>query len=150
MDVNSKNETILQNLNYLILEDDRFSRSLIKTALHQIGIRNSYDADTAIKAIEIMKTKNIDLILLDHEMAGVTGLEFARLVRNGEEGITNTDVPIIIITVDTKEDTVMQAKDIGIQDYLIKPISPLSLKKRLVNAVISKNNEDEKKETKEA
>lgn len=137
-DLTSKNETILQNLNYLILEDDRFSRSLIKTALHQIGIRNSYDADTAIKAIDMMKTKNIDLILLDHEMAGVTGLEFARLVRNGEEGITNTDVPIIIITVDTKEETVMQAKEIEIQDYLIKPISPLSLKKRLVNAVIGK------------
>ncbi len=135
VNLNSKNEARLQNMNYLILEDDRFSRSLIKTALHQIGIRNSFDADTAIKAIDIIKTKNVDMILLDHEMAGVTGLEFARLVRNGEEGITNTDVPIIIITVDTKEDTVLQAKDIGIQDYLIKPISPLALKKRLMNAL---------------
>lgn len=39
-----------------------------------------------------------------------------------------------MITVDTKEKTVLDARNLGIQEYLVKPISPLALKKRILNA----------------
>ena len=44
-------------------------------------------------------------------------------------GINN--IPIIMITVDTKEKTVLDAKNLGIKEYVIKPISPIALKKRI-------------------
>ena len=40
---------------------------------------------------------------------------------------------IIMITVDTKEKTVLDAKNLGIREYLVKPISPIALKKRICN-----------------
>ena len=43
-------------------------------------------------------------------------------------------MPIIMVTVDTKEKTVLDAKSIGIHEYLVKPISPLALKKRICTA----------------
>ena len=39
-----------------------------------------------------------------------------------------------MITVDTKEKTVQDAKELGIKEYLVKPISPLALKKRISSA----------------
>ena len=40
-----------------------------------------------------------------------------------------------MVTIDTKEKTVLDAKGLGIQEYLVKPISPLALKKRICTAV---------------
>ena len=50
--------------------------------------------------------------------------------RPGGGGIS---IPIIMITVDTKEKTVLDAKNLGIREYLVKPISPIALKKRICN-----------------
>lgn len=66
-------------------------------------------------------------------MPNQSGLEFARELKSGKiDGAKN--IPIIMITVDTKEKTVLDAKGLGIQEYLVKPISPLALKKRICTA----------------
>lgn len=73
------------------------------------------------------------MILLDQQMPNQSGLEFARELKSGKiDGAKN--IPIIMITVDTKEKTVLDAKGLGIQEYLVKPISPLALKKRICTA----------------
>lgn len=67
-------------------------------------------------------------------MPGKSGTEFANEIKSGIiEGTQNT--PIIMITVDTKEKTVLEAKQLGITEYLVKPISPLALKKRICSAL---------------
>ena len=55
------------------------------------------------------------------------------LKNNPHEEVKN--IPIIMITIDTKERTVLEAKGLGIQEYLVKPISPLALKKRICTAL---------------
>lgn len=117
----------------LIVDDDKFSRTFIKTALYQIGIKNTKEANTTEEAVELLRSFKIDVILLDQQMPGESGLEFAKAIKNGAlEGVKNT--PIIMVTVDTKEKTVLDAKGLGIQEYLVKPISPLALKKRICTA----------------
>lgn len=117
----------------LIVDDDKFSRTFIKTALYQIGIKNTKEANTTEEAVELLRSFKIDVILLDQQMPGESGLEFAKAIKNGAlEGVKNT--PIIMVTVDTKEKTVLDAKSLGIQEYLVKPISPLALKKRICTA----------------
>ncbi len=117
----------------LVVDDDKFSRTFIKTALYQIGIKNAKEAANAPEAIEILNSFKIDVILLDQQMPNKSGLEFARELKSGN--IKDTEnIPIIMITVDTKEKTVLDAKALGIQEYLVKPISPLALKKRICSA----------------
>ena len=62
------------------------------------------------------------------------GLDLAKELRGGrlENG---QNIPIIMVTIDTKERTVLDAKDLGIQEYLVKPISPLALKRRICTAL---------------
>jgi two-component system chemotaxis response regulator CheY len=132
---NSEQDEKLKEFTYLLLDDDRFSRTLIKTALGQYGIRSIIEAENAIKAIEIMKDEKIDILLVDHEMPGVTGMEFINLVRKAKEGINNNDLPIVMITANMEKETVLGARKLNVQEYVVKPISPLSLKKRLQSAI---------------
>jgi len=131
-------ENIHQNINLeavtcLIVDDDKFSRTFIKTALYQIGVKNTKEANNSQEALELLNDFKIDVILLDQQMPEKSGLEFARELKSGMHGTQN--VSIIMITIDTNEQTVLTAKNLGIQEYLVKPISPLALKKRICSAI---------------
>ena len=133
MNENSLKPIAWDSIVCLIVDDDKFSRTFIKTALYQIGIKNTKEASTTEEAVELLRSFKIDVILLDQQMPGESGLEFARAIKSGAlDGVRNT--PIIMVTVDTKEKTVLDAKGLGIQEYLVKPISPLALKKRICTA----------------
>lgn len=122
------------NITCLIVDDDKFSRTFIKTALYQIGIKNTKEANNSQEALELLADFKIDVILLDQQMPQKSGLEFAKELKSGML-VRAKDVPIIMITVDTKEQTVLSAKSLGIQEYLVKPISPHALKKRIYSAI---------------
>ena len=117
----------------LVVDDDKFSRTFVKTALYQIGIKNVKEVASAEEAREIIAAAKIDVILLDQQMPNTSGLDFVRELKNNPIG--GKAIPVIMITVDTKEKTVLDAKGLGIHEYLVKPISPLALKKRICSAL---------------
>ena len=120
----------LDSISCLTIDDDKFSRTFIKTALYQIGIKSVKEAASAREAMEILANYKIDLILLDQVMPEKSGIEFVQDIKKiSANGINN--IPIIMITVDTKEKTVLDAKNLGIKEYVVKPISPIALKKRI-------------------
>lgn len=137
---NSSHTSQFENICCLVVDDDRFSRSFIKTALFQIGIKDIKDAANAEEAHEILTNFKIDLILLDQIMPEQSGIEFAQSL--GEKHPEQKDIPIIMITVDTQEKTVLDAKNAGIKEYLVKPISPISLKQRITNALHIREHDD--------
>lgn len=130
---NAHKQLAWDTLTCLVVDDDKFSRTFTKTALYQIGMKNTREAASASEAIEMLNSFKIDLILLDQQMPDKTGLELARELKSSNNPHLK-NLPIIMITVDTKEKTVLDARDLGIQEYLVKPISPLALKKRILNA----------------
>ena len=137
------NETNSKQINWdaitcLVVDDDKFSRTFMKTALYQIGVKNTREASTTSEAVEILRNYKINVELLDQQMPDQSGLELAKKIKSGE--VADKDLPVIMVTIDTKENTVMEAKSIGIHEYLVKPISPLALKKRLCTAFGIKEN----------
>ena len=138
------NETNSKQINWdaitcLIVDDDKFSRTFVKTALYQVGIKNTKEASNTAEAIEILRNYKVNVVLMDQQLPEQSGLELARKIKAGEVG-DSKDLPVIMVTIDTKENTVMEAKAIGIHEYLVKPISPLALKKRLCTAFGIKEN----------
>ena len=130
---NMHKQIIWDSIVCLIVDDDKFSRTFTKTALYQIGIKNTKEATSTEEAVELLHSFKIDVVLLDQQMPNQNGLELAKAIKAGSlDG--NKNMPIIMITVDTKEKTVLEAKELGIQEYLVKPISPLALKKRICTA----------------
>ena len=138
------NETNSKQINWdaitcLVVDDDKFSRTFVKTALYQIGVKNTKEASNIAEAIEVLRNYKVNVVLMDQQLPEQSGLELARQIKEGTVG-DNKNLPVIMVTIDTKENTVLEAKNIGIHEYLVKPISPLALKKRLCTAFGIKEN----------
>ena len=86
-------------------------------------------ASNGTDAIEICSQTSFDLILLDENMPGLSGLETLQRIKE-----ILPEVPIVMVTKSEEEDIMNQAIGSKIADYLIKPVNPnqilLSLKKK--------------------
>jgi CheY-like chemotaxis protein len=94
-----------------------------------------YHIDTATNgndALEIFKSKDFDLVFLDENMPGLTGLETLTSIKS-----TNPDIPVVMITKSEEEYLMEDAIGATIDDYLIKPVNPkqilLTIKKLIDN-----------------
>jgi len=144
MTIAEESKLNFEDVSCLIIDDDKFSRTMIKTALSQIGVKQILDADGFANASNLIKQHKLDVILLDQEIPTMNGTEIAQKIRNGDVDPNKKDIPIVMVTIDVKESTVLEAKKLNIQEYLIKPISPIALKKRLHSAIgIKKPKVDE-------
>ncbi len=86
-------------------------------------------------ALDAVESNNFDLIILDENMPGISGLETLSQIK-----LTQPDVPVIMITKSEEENIMNQAIGNKIADYLIKPVNPnqilLSIKKNLHSSVL--------------
>lgn len=97
--------------------------------------------NSGIEAIEKVKEHHYDIIFLDENMPGLTGLQALQEIKTEDPG-----VPVIMITKSEEESIMEDAIGSKISDYLIKPVNPnqilLSLKKNLdEKRLVSEKNE---------
>ena len=122
----------LEQISCLVVDDDKFARNFTKTALFQIGMKNIKEASSASEAEEIIKNSPIDILFTDQQMPEKTGLQMIADL-NKEYPDFTTKIPVVMITSDMRETTVLQAKELHVREYIIKPVSPGILKKRVFN-----------------
>ncbi|MFC1729730.1 PleD family two-component system response regulator [candidate division KSB1 bacterium] len=106
----------------LVCEDDYM---LLKTIEYKLK-RDGYEvllAPDGKTASEIIQETQVDLIITDMLMPYMSGLEVINLVRNELE----RDTPILVLSKIGLEETVLKAFDMGADDYMVKPFSPLEL-----------------------
>ncbi len=99
--------------NILVVDDDEGIRKLLKQELEDAGYAAD-EADKGVEALEKIKRKRYDLIILDVMMPGITGLDLARILKSGPETM---NIPIIILSV--VEDK-QEGFKIGVDSYLVK------------------------------
>jgi putative two-component system response regulator len=79
-------------------------------------------------ALSYLANNSADLILLDHTMPGMTGLE---VLQRLQDDWTTSDIPVIFLTGSVDSEDEIRALDIGAMDYLLKPFRPSSLLTRV-------------------
>lgn len=126
----------LSTLVVLIIDDSRYARSFVKSALHSFGARQVVEAADAPEGIRILAERKIDLVLADYDMHPLDGISFTRLVRAGEVPHCR-DIPIIMVSGAADMDTVMLARNSGINEFLAKPVSAESLFRRVRNVLLN-------------
>ena len=109
-------------LKVLIIEDKEHMRALLRRLLNHIGVRITHEAPDGTAALEMLPTLECDLILSDLSMAPMDGLEFARKVR-GAGNPKAASIPIIMISGYTERHRVEEARDAGVTEFLVKPIT---------------------------
>jgi putative two-component system response regulator len=113
----------------LIVDDVSENIKIAISILKGEGYNFSY-ALNANSAIEILKKKRFDLILLDVMMPGVDGFELAKMIKNTP---AIADTPIIFVTAKIDINSIDEGFKIGAVDYVTKPYHPVELKARVAN-----------------
>lgn len=107
-------------LNYLIVEDNAFMRTLLRGLVQAVGGRNIDIATNGREALEKMKLLVPDVVICDLEMAPISGLQLTKMIRERAE---EADCAIIMITGHAELKVVKRAKELGVTDFLAKPVS---------------------------
>lgn len=119
-----------KDLRILVIEDESYTRHMITGLLRQIGfqhINESKDGGDGFK--ETIRTRP-QVVLCDVHMEPMDGLGYLgmlRAFRNEEIAAT----PVIFLTADKQQETVISAKQLKVDGYLVKPVSLQALKQRL-------------------
>lgn len=129
LDLSSKNEaknliahgSLLNEVTILIVDDSNVNLLLAETLLLNEGAE-VVTAQSAIEAIEKISMHNFDLILLDLEMPGMSGIEAAKILREPNSPTQNT--PIIAVTAHVLPEKRKEVAEVGMNDLLAKPYLP--------------------------
>ena len=123
--------SLLQGVKVLVVDDEFYSRKVARTLLMAMGITNIYDADSGAKGLESLRAIAPDVVLVDWEMPVMDGAAFSKAVRN-PGGFPYPNVPIIMLTGHSERWRVEEALRLGVNEYLLKPISGKLLCDRMV------------------
>ena len=114
----------------LIADDNESIRSFTKILLNKQGYQVT-EARNGVDVLDILKSESIDLILMDIEMPKLDGFDAAVAIRLSQSDYAR--IPIIAHTGDDRSETLMRIKQVGMNDYLIKPTNQNVLLDKLSN-----------------
>ena len=112
----------VSELGVVLVDDCDPMRMLMRSVLRAMGIRRFAEAQDGAEALKVIEEFNPDLIFVDHRMEPMDGIELTRKIRAGEEGI-DPYVPIIMVSGYSDLHRILEARDVGVSEYLVKPIS---------------------------
>ena len=121
-------------LRVLVVDDNTHMRTLVARLLNAFGIKNIYEAGSAEQAWAVLQDTPCDVAFLDWVMPGLSGLELTERIRSAPDS-PNPFLPIIVLTGHTSVEHVSKARDVGINEFLAKPVSAKALLSRLVAVI---------------
>ena len=126
--------SIKDQLKVLIVDDHRTSRMLIRDALEQLGIKQIVFACDGEEALKAMMATPCHIIISDFNMPKLDGIQLLQAIRSYKK---TQKTPFIILTSKGDRDLVMRAAQLGVNNFLAKPITVPVLKKT-IEAVVGR------------
>ena len=115
--LHTTDKKILSELRILIVDDEEQMREMISTILEKY-CKEIYTAEDGIEGLESYLEKQPDILITDIGMPNMNGLELSRNVRSYSK-----EIPIIIQTAFSDQDKLLESIDIGVDQYIKKPLS---------------------------
>lgn len=119
--------------NILLIDDMKGVRVLVSKILKELGYQNIKEANNGKEGLDVLKslygkTDSIELVIADLRMPVMDGMELLKIVRNTSEF---KNLPYVILTAESEKSNVVTAVKLGVNDYLIKPITAIQLSRKL-------------------
>lgn len=124
----------LAELRFLIVDDDPNMCFILRAMLDRAGLRNYRIELSAIAALRNLTASRPDVVICDWKMSPMDGIEFARRMRRGRTGRERL-LPIILLTSYAEPERVAEARDAGVNEVLVKPVSGKTLLGRIQSIV---------------
>jgi DNA-binding LytR/AlgR family response regulator len=110
----------------IIVDDNKMARMALKQLVSQLSnVELVAECNDAAEALDILNSSQVDVLLLDIEMPGMTGLDLIKKLGNTKP---------LIIFITAKKDYAVEAFELNVIDYLIKPIALPRLKQAIDKA----------------
>lgn len=109
--------------NVLLVDDSSTMRKIIGRSLRQAGLDfdNIFEAGDGLEALEILEKESVDIVLSDINMPNMNGIEFLREKANRD---AIKKIPVLMISTETGDDIIGEAKSLGAVGSLKKPFTP--------------------------
>ncbi|NQW11983.1 MAG: response regulator [Alphaproteobacteria bacterium] len=124
----------LENLSALVVDDNRFMRTIITNVLRGLSITHIAEARDGREALEEIRNSPVDVVIMDWEMPEMNGAQLLKNIRSGKRGI-NPLVPVVVVSANTIARNVLAARDSGMTEFLAKPVSAAALYARIVSII---------------
>jgi len=111
----------VSKLSVLVVDDEVYNRMLFRSILTRWGVEYA-EASDGLEALEIIRTRRFDLLLMDLRMPQLDGVKTTEIIRN-ELNISDSDMPIICITAALPGEDLDKFRQSGMNAFLLKPFS---------------------------
>ena len=126
-----KNSTVnLRDLIILVADPNSYVRRVVHGILRGFGANKVLEAEQSLGLFHALSNQKIDILLCDTRLPPHGGLNLIRTIRRNTDN-ENRTVPILLMSADTSEATIKNARDAGANMVVAKPMSPSSLYDRL-------------------
>lgn len=112
----------------LIVDDFSTMRRIVKNLLKDLGFTNTVEADDGKTALPLLEKGNIDFLVTDWNMPGMTGIDLLKAVR-ANPALAN--LPVLMVTAEAKREQIIMAAQAGVNGYVIKPFTAATLKEKI-------------------
>jgi two-component system chemotaxis response regulator CheY len=102
----------------LIVDDSGTTRSLIKSAIEDVGDINIFEASSGFEALRLLPQHLFDLIFADINMPDINGFELVNFIKNNER---YKNIPVVFISTESGKEDIEKGLSLGAYAYLTKP-----------------------------
>ena len=128
-------ENLIEDLGVLVVDESQYTRKLTRMMLMNIGAKTIYEAADGVAALDIIRTANPDVCILDWDLPVLSGAQVIKIVRSPAV-FPKPHLPIIMLTANALRSNVSEAMRLGAHEFLVKPTSPRALQDRLLSILV--------------
>jgi len=116
-------------LEVLVVDDSFTARKHIKRVLSNMGVEKLSEAENGLEAVEIIKTKEFDLIVTDYNMPEMDGKQLVEHIRNNSSQKT---IPVLMVSSESDDNRLAAVQQAGVSAICDKPFEPETVKELLI------------------
>ena len=120
----------LSRLTILLVDDSAALRGALRVSLQAFGCGRVIEADTVERALDVLRTKPVDLLITDWKMKPRDGIDLVRTLRD-RHASPAPNLPVIMLSAYTEDERIRQARQTGVDAFLTKPFPAANLAQTL-------------------
>jgi len=127
----------------MIVDDEAFNIKVVQTHLSHAGYKNFLTCTDPARVMEMLASEMPDILLLDIMMPKISGLDIMREIRENDR---LSHIPTVILSAADNEEVRLEALELGVTDFLSKPVNLAELVVRVKNVLLVKAYQDHLKD----
>jgi two-component system chemotaxis response regulator CheY len=112
----------------LVVDDSSTIRRIVKNILENLGYKDVIEACDGLDALAKLKQEQVALVMTDWNMPEMDGLSLVKAIRSSA---TLSKIPIVMVTTEAAKAEVVEALKEGVNDYVVKPFTPETVKGKI-------------------